>query len=348
MVGTPQPPADRIAAARDAVGEHAGDDYVIAPTQHAAALSGAAPQLADVLRGSGPETDAAEYERLDADAIGAQHDFKRTAARANGAILLTTWLGAAVLAASTLDGLLGSEVSRVVAVACGAAGVVAGALGAMWLQRLKRGELFNRWMRARARAEAQRVRYFERVVSAPDPGGGSPPLPLLQLEYVRRYLLDVELAFYRRRGADHRRGADRSLRLEGIALVLATVGTGIGALLVAAAGAELAAASALGIAGAALAGFAQSREAVTQDARNAERYERTREALVAVRERLDAVRAAAAVGDADPVRHFFESVVEQVSVEHRQWLDAAEQARGAIGRLEEALERSRAATAPNS
>lgn len=50
-----------------------------------------------------------------------------------------------------------------------------------------------------------------------DDGESGPiPLPLLQLEYFRRYQLEAQRAYYRERGADHERSADKILALSSI------------------------------------------------------------------------------------------------------------------------------------
>ena len=290
-----------------------------------------------VLEQSAPQTAAAEFERLDAEAIRAQAEFRRTAGRANRTVLATAVLGAALLLAGALEEWPAEDVRRGLLLAIGAAGIVSGGLGTMWLLRLKQGDLFERWMRARAGAETRRLQYFERVTEAEGASDPPMPLPLLQLEYFRRYQLDVEIAFYRERQRDHSRAADRTLQLESIAIFAATVGTGLGGLAAGLTEPYLAAAGAIGVAGAAGASFAGGRETITQDRRNAERYARTLEALVALRERLDEVRAAA--GSRGPVVSFVTAVNDQISLEHRQWLDTVESIEAGITRLEAALAR---------
>jgi hypothetical protein len=98
-----------------------------------------------------------------------------------------------------------------------------------------------------------------------------------------------------------------------------------------------AALGALAVFGAALQGFAATRKAVDQDRRNVERYGRTLEALQALRARLDDVRAGVAAGSRPVLVEFVAAVQDQVSLEHRQWLEGAESTRAAVGRLDEAL-----------
>jgi hypothetical protein len=98
--------------------------------------------------------------------------------------------------------------------------------------------------------------------------------------------------------------------------------------------------AALGVLGAALTSFATTRESIGQDARNAERYGRTRAALRRLTTRLDDVREAVAQGNAQALEEFVAAVNEQVSVEHRQWLNDGDSTRAGMARLEIALQRS--------
>lgn len=83
-------------------------------------------------------------------------------------------------------------------------------------------------MTARAAAETARLSYFEKVLSVwVDYQTSSIPLPLLQLEYFRRYQLDVERSFYRNRGTDHRKAAAKLLNLSSFAVALGSVARGL-------------------------------------------------------------------------------------------------------------------------
>jgi hypothetical protein len=81
------------------------------------------------------------------------------------------------------------------------------------------------------------------------------------------------------------------------------------------------------------------REAVNQNLRNAERYERTGRALEALSRRLDDVRKAVYAGGQQPLGDFVAAVHEQVSLEHRQWLGELSEARGAFAKLEDTLKK---------
>ena len=89
--------------------------------------------------------------------------------------------------------------------------------------------------------------------------------------------------------------------------------------------------------GAALSSYANSREAVSQDRRNAERYARTLTALGGLEARVDEVRNVVAAGNKQVLTEFASAVNEQISLEHRQWLEATEATRAAVAKLDEAL-----------
>jgi hypothetical protein len=83
--------------------------------------------------------------------------------------------------------------------------------------------------------------------------------------------------------------------------------------------------------------FAASRESINQDRRNAERYDNTAQALQGLRERLDDVRLGIAAGSSSVLSEYVAAVQDQLSLEHRQWLEGAENMQAAVARLEKAL-----------
>ncbi|HWP56385.1 MAG TPA: SLATT domain-containing protein [Candidatus Acidoferrales bacterium] len=332
---------DLIAAAREAVGEGDPDDHAIAPARHADQLAVKAPALAKILRSSAVGSTARLYQQKDAEALQAQQAFKTTAARANAAVFLTASLSALLLITAPMA--IGTAgLGNWLTIFLGSCGIVSGALGSMWLFKLREGKLLERWMTARAGAETRRLKYFELVTSSPAAGPeGSIPLPLLQLEYFRRYQLEVQRVFYRRRGAEHERAADKMLTLSAVSVALASFATGIGGLLGGALHPQWVSLAGFGAIATAIASFASAKEAIGQDRRNMERYRRALEALENLSEKLDAVRLAAAAGEREPLEQFVAAVHEQISLEHRQWLEASESTTESIAKLEDALARAK-------
>ncbi len=311
-----------------------GSDHYLTPTGHAERYHATAPALAALLRSTAAKIAAQEFERADALAIEAQRGFKRVANQANIAGLVTAWLSALVLVIA----LLGAPRGALLVV--GIAGAATGAYGAFLAQRLRQQHLLQRWMTGRAEAEEFRHRYFEVVTLAPPPviEGSDPRISaLLQLEYFRRYQLDVQAHFYDVRQRQHQRSADRTVTYAAAAGFVAAFSTGLAGFLGAGEGTDWASLAALGIVGTSLATFAGVRESITQDARNAERYGRTRAALREVHLRLDEVREAVATGNREVLAEFVVAIHEHLSVEHRQWLTEADSTRAGLARLERAL-----------
>ncbi len=79
-------------------------------------------------------------------------------------------------------------------------------------------------------------------------------------------------------------------------------------------------------------------EAINQDGRNAERYNRTAVTLKKLRNRLNEVRRQVSAGNFDILSEFVEAVHDQLSLEHRQWLETISQAGTAYGNFEHHLE----------
>lgn len=324
---------EAIDQARAIVGTGEPNDFVLEPTIQAARLRKQAPQLARLLEGAAVSTAARQYEEYDEQAVQGQQAFRRTGQLANLMVAVTTILGGSVMAVA----LIGESAQRL-QVTVGLAGVATGSVAAFLLFQVKRRGLLRRWMSARALAETYRHRYFELITSkVPEEKSRGVPLRLLAFEYFRRYELEVQVAYYRVRRHEHQRSADRGTIAEGAAVILAAIATGGAGAGTWAGTSEWAGLGVLGVAAAAVAGYGATQEAITQDGRNAERYGRTYDALSELSARLDEVRTAVAGGNVGALTEFVAALHEQLSVEHREWLEAGESTRAGVARLNEAL-----------
>ena len=326
--------------ARAVIGTQGEDDYVLDPTKHAADYAKSAPHLSDLLNSARLSIIAKRYKQRDQQAGDAQLEYKLKMDRANLAILATAVLSGLMMAAQIVAGSW-SLPPRTVGV-LGLLSALCGALATMWLYQVRQGKLLERWMTARAAAETARLSYFT-ALADPGDGGPDPALDLLKLEYFCRYQYDVQTNFYRDRGRKHDLAARRNLSLGSAAVFLSAGAAGVaGVAGVGGAGDGMATAfGAVGVAGAALASYAAARETVSQDERNAERYDRTQTALESVGgERLDRVRTAVAQGNAQALTEFVAAVNEQISLEHRQWVESSEATKAAVAKLEETLQGS--------
>jgi hypothetical protein len=331
------PQTKLVQRAVQVIGANQNDDYVLDPKGHAEALASKAPALASLLRTTKIETLAQQYKRHDSKAGIAQKRFKDAMGRASTAVFLTGVLGALIMVTGIFEHRLDPSLARALLLALGFGALIIGALASMWLFRVREGQLLDEWMTERAHAETARLAYFMTLVKSGDRLTSDPPLGLLKLEYFRRYLLDVQITYYRERRRKHRQSADKTLTMGGFAAALAALALG-SAGLVASFDAPWAALAAVGVVGSALASFAAGREAVNMDRRNAERYGRTLSALEILRGRLDEVRNGVLAGSEDALEEYISAVQEQLSVEHREWLSAPpESTRSAISKLDETL-----------
>jgi SMODS and SLOG-associating 2TM effector domain 1 len=321
--------------AAQVIGAGRPDDYLLLPSEHAEELRAAAPKLAALLTRSAPMESARQYAEADAEAVAAEATFKRWVGRANWTVLVTATVSAGLMAVGLLADRLGG-LTRPLLGALALVGVATGAFASMALFRVKEGRLLEDWLTARARAETKRLSYFTGLIEE----SASPidiDLELLKLEYFRRYQLDLQIAYYRARRTDHRRSAERTLNIAAWSLLLAAIASGTAGIL-GAGETEWAALGSLAVFGAALQAFAAAREATNQDRRNAERYERSAVALQGLRERLDDVRGGIAAGSGSVLVEYVAAVQDQLSLEHRQWLEAAESTQAGVARLDKALQ----------
>lgn len=313
------------------IGRGEEGDYVLALQEHEDRYATSAPDLATLISSAGARSAAETYARFDRAAIKAQANYRKWMFRANLGALLTSVLSASAMALALLDLDIRPHpaVSYETLVSIAAAG--AAALGATGLYWLRNGRLLETWMGKRAEAETQRISYFANVVRRASEG--SSDLALLALEYFRRYHLHVQKTFFFSRARQHEKSAGRTVALGAAGAGAATLFSILG---IAAEG-SWQAVGALSVLGAALGSFAIGREQMTQDRRNAERYDRTYGALVALTYKLDEVREAVENGKAAAANEFAIAVNDQISNEHRQWLEETEATKSAIARIEAAL-----------
>ncbi len=328
-----------IQKAQEIIGEGTWEDYIIAPTKHAKELEARAPALAKILRSSEVDTVARQYEEKDNVAIEAQSSFKKYVQQVNIAVFLSALIGTVLMASALLGKNNDSGFFQIWLILLGITCGILGALGKMWMSRVRGGRMLERWMTQRASAETHRLRYFN-LVTRPRKnaqGASSIPLSLLQLEYFIRYQLEVQNSYYLNRGKDHRRAADGTLRLAGWSIFLGSLGACAGGVLGGVFNHNIAVIAACGMLGAALSSYVANNEAVNQDRRNAERYGRTFDTLQKLREKLDEIRKAVATGSQEALEAFVASVHEQLSLEHRQWISAASDISQALSKLDKAL-----------
>jgi hypothetical protein len=316
--------------ARAIIGQHSDGDYKLFPLLHADLYDHSAPELSKILRSGGPLAEAKAYELADKEAIEAQSLYKNWMFRTNAAVLVTSVLGAAALGAAIYFPIdphaEQNKLGRLLALIA----TLAAAFGGFSLFKLRESGLLESWMTARANAETHRLGYFSSIVNLASLSSEAKSL-CLTLEYVLRYQLDVEKAFYSVRSAQHKKSANKTVTIGATGAALAVLA---GA---AATTGPWAALGALSVTGAAIGAFATGREQMLQDRRNAERYRRTWNSLNGLCGRIDDVRAAAASNNGSAVAEFVAAVNDQISLEHRQWLDSSEANKAALARLEIAL-----------
>jgi hypothetical protein len=203
---------------------------------------------------------------------------------------------------------------------------------------------FEAWMLKRAEAENARASLFNEVVSAHATAEADERVLLpLQLEYFRRYQLDVQRLYYSERGAQHAAAARRAWwwRLIAFLLVVAAafpVAWSIQGWVALPFSDSLLDRTetlqrlflGLGIVAAAMQGLLAALAVMSLDERNAARYRSTAENLDALADRpLAEARAAAAAGSEgvettqtarESVLAFVALTQEQISAEHREWI----------------------------
>jgi hypothetical protein len=203
-------------AARTAIGTGAPLDWSLKPSEHVRALGPESGALVRVLKRSDLEEVVDTFESADREAAKARDRYKRLAGWSAGLSSVAVVLAAAVLLGLSRSINSGLDLRWLVG-AQGAALAVSFVLSFVlaWTRP------FDAWMRHRGMAEHQRILFFTRVCEAKEPSRGEELALLpLQLEYFRRYQLDVQRKYYRERGAEHRRAQGRATALRVLAVLL--------------------------------------------------------------------------------------------------------------------------------
>ena len=319
-----------------AIGVESVTDWQLQPSRHAEGLGPEAGTLLRVLSSTELDEPIKIFENEDRAAIAVQKRYKFGAGWAALLSLVAVIIAAVLIVVQPL-GLASPSVVQVLVIVQGASLVASFVLSLL----NSHASLFSRWMTHRANAEFWRIEYFKRVMAANEQHGPNElPLLPLQLEYFRKHQLDVQRRYYDKRGAQHARAVRWGAILRWLALILIVIAAvppiaaGIGfdwhAYLVSSGWTmppiELAiqqrAFISLSTIGAALQGWLAARDLMNQDARNAARYAATLVNLEALAERpLDEARSAAAEGDKDRVLQFAALVDQQISSEHREWVN---------------------------
>lgn len=325
------------------VGAGKPDSWLIDPKRDANDLKPEAAALRRILLEPDIGEIVAAFHACDAAAGRAQRSYKRLAR-----IAAWTGFGAALIGSLVLM-LIHLQPPAIVTTAAAAAQAIMllVSLGTSLIIGSKRP--FEAWMLKRADAENARGTLFDRIMAAREPRApDAVPLLALQLEYLRRHLLDVERNYYRERGEQHAAAARAAWWWRLIAFVLIAVAafpliwTIQGATWLPAPIAGLVSQMpdrseeaqrvflGLGIIAASLQGLLASFAVMSLDDRNAARYRTTADNLDALAgPPLAEARAAAAStatdGEAaerarEQVLAFVALVQSQISSEHREWI----------------------------
>jgi len=322
-------------AAIEAVGPDQPSDWELRPENHIAALKDpvAAAPLVQLLQSPDLAPIVHQYVVANRQAVAAQASYKRGARlSAIGSLL------AVVIASIMLLPRIGGINDEAVTIAAIAQFLLLALsfLASLWLAWRRP---YDTWMRKRADAEIARIQLFRQVTTANGARQATGlPVLALQLEYFRRFHLDIQRLYYRERGEQHQRAVRRRLVWRSIALIFifaaalpilwtlqgkdwipAWVGQWFDHLPPKAEFAQRLFLC-LGLIGGALQGFLAAYALMSYDERNSARYRETRENLDDLAARpLNEAREAAAAGDTSRVYAFYALVEEQVSSEHREW-----------------------------
>lgn len=332
-----------IEKAKQSIGDNRPDDYIINPTKHAEQFKEIAPELANILDSSDVKVAAQEYEDLDKEAIESQKEFKKQSNRAHWSMFFTTFFSASLAISASWSALfhIDERITGYIIVFFALGSALFAAATGICIRQIRYWKLLEKWMENRAKAEEKRLSYFYKIVNNKAKKKSSPLLNLLKLEYFRRFQLDVQTSYYHVRSSQHEKSAKKYLSCSIYAMGLVTFLNVLAGSLGFFSNPQLTALAVLALLSQTFATILTNIESVNQDRRNAERYKRTRSALLNLNAKLDEVRTEIHKGNSKILTNFIEAVNEPLSAEHRQWLASFEDRFSAIGRLEQQLKKTK-------
>lgn len=332
---------DYIEKARTIVGGSEDNDYMLIPKEHAELFVDEIPELALILKSSEIEGVASKYDEYNKEAIKAQNKFKAYSDKARLWVFLTACCSTLVLVVATLFGQTDdSAIAKGLFILFSISVIVFSYLASTRIKLIKNMKLLERWMKNRSNAEMQRLNYFAcflKQKSSNDTTKDPILFNMLQLEFFRRFQLDMQLSYYKNRGKQHGSIADQAIAISTWAIGGAGLTAGIAGFLGATFNPKWAVIAGFAFVCQAFASNVLNKEAVNQNRRNEERFGRTREILQNLKMRLDHVRNQIINGNKKVLLKFVEAVHEQLSLEHRQWTDDISNVSKAILELEEQL-----------
>jgi hypothetical protein len=292
--------------------------------------------LEPILRSSGVRVQLEALAHLEGEAKTQQAAFRRELTIANLCLMIAGVLSGLVLA---LPAMLSDmppagpgqiEWKTWLPRLMGVATLALGAIAALATYKAREGNRLQRWLSARSGAEMARSGVFMTIAERAASGAGETMLAALEL--VNRDLLENQRAWFRKRANEHRRSSDWTTSWGGLATALAFVG-GSGAVIASFVPSQTWLAVS-GVVGAAIGAYAVNREALRLDRANAGGYEKAAVALDAIAMRYDTVEAEVRAGKADALRAFTAAITEQLSAEHKRWLEGSAQAEAVLGKLD--------------
>jgi hypothetical protein len=296
------------------------------------------PTLSRIVGSSRLRVALEALERKGGEAIRQRAAFRREATIANVCLMIAGVLSGLVLIVAPHVASADSAGTRLMdwlPLAIGAATLGLGAAAAFFAHKVRESSRLQRWLSTRSAAEAARATIFTTI--AEEAASASPEDALGALDLVNRYLLNDQREWFRGRASEHRKSSEVTAFWGGVGTALAFAG-GSGAV-IASFEPDQAWIAIFGVVGAAMAAYAVSRERVRLDGASARIYEEAADALEDIAARYDAVEAEVRGGRSAALVAFAAAISEQLSIEHKRWLEGAAQAEAVLRELDQQLER---------
>lgn len=328
---------DKTNYIKENIGQNKADDYILSPEAHFDLYREKLPSLSNLLDNAQIKYLSSEYSLQDKRAIESQRKFKKYSYYTRISTFLAVTFSSTLILAGSLSNikyiisninwlvnliLVGSTILTI------AFSAISGAL----IMILRNQQLLRKWMERRAEAEELRLKYFTELTDQSNKDNS-----IEVLWYIKRYLIDMQASYYGGRSVELEKKTNKASVLVAAIAAIVIVINGTSGTLSSIYGIEWTSLTALALIIHAFSFTVTNKELNDQNARNSERYSRTRSALALLATQVDQVERSLQQGNTDALKKYVLAINEIVSAEHRQWLKNIEMSNLAINELEKEL-----------
>ncbi len=321
---------DLQAQAKEILGLSQDDDFKIKPTTFPQSVE-KKKEFSELLAHSSLQGVAKRYEEHDSEAVKFQTNFKKDSKFITYLLFVSAIFG---IAQTNLSMFLDSSLYQFLSYLFPTVATILSGIAVYKLNRINGQGWLTRWMKSRAQAEAERLKYFQRAMTKTiDKHSENKLMLVLYCEFFHRFQMQIQLKYYRQQSKVHRKTSSNNNRIASFGAMTIFIGSGVLGFLGAVEDPKWLPLAAIGTLGTAISLLASRSEEITMSSRNAERYNDTWNVLSKLSDRHDEVIEAIANGQTNALTLYVDAVHQVLIAEHKQWLQDGDTIQSSMQKL---------------